>query len=306
MKVPNNNLGFTLIELLVVIAIIGIISGIIIVEMSGTTTSATIAKSQAFASSLRNALSQSLISEWNFDPVTGTINSALATNQTIPDSWNALNDGTAKNQPILKGGADCVFGKCLSFNGSTHYIDYGDKDNLSFSNNIFTISFWMNPDRNTNLGILGKRGGPWEYSIHVKTTANTIYFFAYETGGTTVYQNSALFDINQWTHFVWTANGSNSSLYKNGVLYGSPYTKGAYSLSNTTSYFEVGRAGDSSGFNYMSGLIDEIRIFNAALPSSQIHSFYLAGLSKLLKSNQITQAEYRQKINDLNQICAIR
>ena len=48
--------AFTLIELLVVIAIIGILSGLIVVTMSGVTQKARIAKAQAFSNSLRNAL----------------------------------------------------------------------------------------------------------------------------------------------------------------------------------------------------------------------------------------------------------
>ena len=45
--------AFTLIELLVVIAIIGILSGLIVVSMSGVTQKATIAKAQVFSNSLR-------------------------------------------------------------------------------------------------------------------------------------------------------------------------------------------------------------------------------------------------------------
>ena len=42
-------LAFTLIELLVVIAVIGILSGLIVVSMSGVTNKATIAKAQVFS-----------------------------------------------------------------------------------------------------------------------------------------------------------------------------------------------------------------------------------------------------------------
>jgi len=48
--------SFTLIEILVVIVIIGILSAFIIVSMSGVSQKATIAKGQAFANSLKNAL----------------------------------------------------------------------------------------------------------------------------------------------------------------------------------------------------------------------------------------------------------
>lgn len=52
----NNKKGFTLIELLVVIAIIGILSGLIIVTMSGATTSANDAKRKSNLDTIRKAL----------------------------------------------------------------------------------------------------------------------------------------------------------------------------------------------------------------------------------------------------------
>jgi prepilin-type N-terminal cleavage/methylation domain-containing protein len=73
--------AFTLIELLVVIAIIGILSGLIVVSMSGVTQKATIAKAQVFSNSLRNSLMLNLISEWKLD---GNAN----------DSWSGGNNGT--------------------------------------------------------------------------------------------------------------------------------------------------------------------------------------------------------------------
>jgi prepilin-type N-terminal cleavage/methylation domain-containing protein len=56
--------AFTLIELLVVIAIIGILSGLIVVSMSGVTQKANIAKAQVFSNSLRNSLMLIIVGEW--------------------------------------------------------------------------------------------------------------------------------------------------------------------------------------------------------------------------------------------------
>ena len=53
--IKNNKKGFTLIELLVVIAIIGILSGTVIVSMSGTQDSAKNARTQAGMDQLRSA-----------------------------------------------------------------------------------------------------------------------------------------------------------------------------------------------------------------------------------------------------------
>ena len=57
----NKNKGFTLIELLVVIAIIGILAGIIIVSMDGTTTKANDARIKADLDSIRTQMELSKI-----------------------------------------------------------------------------------------------------------------------------------------------------------------------------------------------------------------------------------------------------
>jgi prepilin-type N-terminal cleavage/methylation domain-containing protein len=288
--------AFTLIELLVVIAIIGILSGLIVVSMGGVTEKANIAKAQVFSNSLRNSLMLDLISEWKFDG-SGVTNGSTATTAYTQDSWGTNPGTTISGTPLVQSGSSCIYDSCLSFNGA-EYITIGDKENLSFANNIFTFSFWVNPTTPTNLGIIGKRGGPWEYAIYSRSA--DLQFYAWNTTGAAVYSNSCAVDINKWNYFVWTANGSSSYLYKNGAKCGGASGKTGNTLSDTTSPFEIGRSGDGSGDRFMNGLTDEIRIFNATVPISQIKEQYYVGLNKLLSSNQITEKEYIEKINSIS------
>ena len=48
------------------------------------------------------------------------------------------------------------------------------------------------------------------------------------------------------------------------------------------------------------GLIDDVRIYNAAISTSQVRENYLAGLNKLLANNAITKTEYDSRISELN------
>src|SRR3989344_3352365 len=59
--------GFTLIELLVVIAVIGLLSGIVLVNLSGTREKASLAKAESFASSLDHSLGAYAVGIWDFD-----------------------------------------------------------------------------------------------------------------------------------------------------------------------------------------------------------------------------------------------
>ena len=48
------------------------------------------------------------------------------------------------------------------------------------------------------------------------------------------------------------------------------------------------------------GLMDDVRIFNGALPISQINQMYYSGLEKLLASGGITKEEYNKRIVEIN------
>jgi prepilin-type N-terminal cleavage/methylation domain-containing protein len=277
------NKSFTLIEILVVIVVIGIISSFIIVGLSSVSDKANIAKGQAFSNSLRNSLLMNLVSEWKLD---GNAN----------DSWG-VNNGTLvgpTHLPVLKTGSDCISGSCYSFDGTEDYINIGDKDNLSFSDNVFTISGWFKLNTNNNFGILGKRGSPWEYSIYTRT-ADTICFLSWNSAGNVVYSNSFPISVNTWINFVWTANGTNSYIYKNSVYLGS-YSKGSNNMSNTTAPFEIGRGGDGAGNQYLNGLVDEIIVYNQHINALQVKQIFYSGLNKLLIKNNISLGEYRYNL----------
>jgi hypothetical protein len=47
------------------------------------------------------------------------------------------------------------------------------------------------------------------------------------------------------------------------------------------------------------GYIDEVRIFGAALSSSQIKQNYIAGLNSMLANGNISKQEYNERINNL-------
>lgn len=157
----------------------------------------------------------------------------------------------------------------LNFNGSSDYVTIGDRPELSF-NNIFTIEFWMKAaDLPSPIGVLGKRGAPWEYSVYGGN--GTMGFTAWNPGGSVAYTiTNVPYDTN-WNHYAWVTDGTSAYVYRNGIQVGTA-TKTAQAMGDTTVPFEIGRGGDGGSTRYMKGSLSDVRVWNVARTPEQIQS----------------------------------
>ncbi|MFA5013559.1 MAG: LamG-like jellyroll fold domain-containing protein [Candidatus Paceibacterota bacterium] len=292
-KIIKKQFAFTLIELLVVIAIIGILSALIVVGMSSTTQKATIAKGQVFSNSLRNSLMGNLVSEWKFDNITdynsGTKVIGTSSNN-ISDSWGAsgYNHGTASGGPILKEGNDCVSGKCIQFDRTDDYVDCGNGAGLDIIGDI-TLETWFFANNVTpRQDMLDKH----QYNVGgyaIRLEAGSIIFLV-DTPNQSSLTFSAGIVNNRWNHITITLSGNTAVIYLDGI---NKISSSALASPKTTVYhFYIGRS-----FN---GQMDEVRIYNAAIPTSQIQQNYFAGINKLFAKNQINQIDYQQRLAELS------
>jgi prepilin-type N-terminal cleavage/methylation domain-containing protein len=286
--------AFTLIELLVVIAIIGILSGLIIVTMNGATQKATIAKAQVFSNSLRNSLMMNLVSEWKFDG-SGVADGGAANTAYTQDTWSGTNNCTMPaTAPTVYSGSSCVSGSCLSFNGLTDYLNCGNNSNLNITGDI-TISAWIKP--NTLLSdrtIL--RNGYGINSFTFRQSSGRIGFGYTYSNGTWVnlYTTNSILTTN-FQYVVVTISGISLKFYLDGVnVLGN--TTGANINNRDVGNRFTSIGNDTVNDQYFGGIIDEIRIYNAAIPISQIKEQYYAGLNKLFTKETITKEEYQNRV----------
>lgn len=284
--------AFTLVELLVVIAIVGILSGLIIVGMSSSVRSASIAKAQIFSSSLRDSLLADLVSEWKFDQINGSI---------TPDSWSSNNctlSGTTL--PQLQT-SNCVYGNCLSFDGATGYLDCGSGSNLNIMQN-FTISFWINPltySFTDSAAFICGNGTSNTYGYHVWLYKTG--YAAYRTNQSGTYQQTTSYsnyiDQNKWTNIVITRSGSNATIYINAIDRTNAH---ASHIDSTTSPLNTFIGRYTSGAYFLNGWLDEMRIFDNVIPSSKIEEQYYSGLNKLLANDNLSKIDYKDDIKRLH------
>ena len=275
----NKRLAFTLIELLVVIAVIGILSGLIVVSMSGTTDKAMIAKSQVFSNSLRNALMSDMIAEWKLD---GNTN----------DSWGSFN-GTISS--TVNTSTDCVYGTCYNFAGG--YINFGSVASLGET----TVALWFKSTDTSTTRSLFSFNGSNRGGFHFNFAASNYPLLYLASSHYRYFGNISKYFDNKW-HFlvVYIAGGAvatdilNSSLKIDTVTISNGSTSSG-TAAGSWSNFYLGW-GEGSVYN---GSIDEVRIFRDGIVSFQIEEMYYSGLNQLLSSGEINQDEYLSRINSV-------
>ncbi len=277
----STNKGQSLAELLLAIGVSGIIlasvAALIYVGLLSSRTARENAFAQTLIQDMSSALrglaaidwrlmwgSNGLVSYWGmnegsdyrlYDPVSG-------------------NNGTAQNSPIWESGANCKFGKCLLFNGTNQYVSVEDSSNLRITGDL-TISFWMYKSSEATdwQRLVGKGNstlrnyGVWEES----GAGKRILFQQYDSSGIAIinlFSNSTI-EVGQWYHIAVTISGNTGSIYINGNLDSTASRTGTPATSAdplTIAY---------AGFlTYFPGRIDEIKIYNRALSSSEIAAMY--------------------------------
>ncbi|HOI59824.1 MAG TPA: prepilin-type N-terminal cleavage/methylation domain-containing protein [Candidatus Pacearchaeota archaeon] len=297
--------SFTLIELLVVIVIIGILAGVIMISTSSSIDKASIAKSKVFEENVLNNLSANMVSRWKLDEI-----NKPAANQT-PDEWGN-NTGTLtgiNGLPVLQTNG-CISNNCLLFDGTDDYVDFGNNSSLWIKTDDYTISLWA---KFTNLNavdyetmirtglIVTGAGGPG-YWIFRNLGTNELAL-SFSDGSATrisgVLSSSNYLKPNIWYNVVVIFDRDLvAGAYINGIK-----TAQSVNISpqqGSVNHFENLKVGSySSTSGRLRGLMDDVRLYNSKLSSSQIKQNYITGLDSLLKNNGISKEEYNEKIDSL-------
>jgi len=281
------NKSFTLIELLVVIVIIGILAGVIMISTSSSINKANFAKAQTFSNAVQEELLFNLLSEWTFDE------------GGAKDSWGVSDGnpaGTIPPQYRNSSSGDCVIGGCYSFLGNG-YIDCGRDVSLNIDTGSFSLTFWVKSSARIDSRLIN-RYFPG-YNIWSRTTNGNLRFVTYNgSSDGDVYTTSEPLD-GSWHFIVFVRNKINLNkllAYVDGN-FESEGGDDTISISDVNKNFYIGAAGTSSQF--FEGFMDDIRMYNAALSSSQIRQNYIAGLNSMLANGNISKEKYSERIESL-------
>jgi hypothetical protein len=165
-------------------------------------------------------------------------------------------------------------GQSAVFNGSSSKIVLPTS---TFSPSTFTLSAWCNvtadTDENTIIELYDNQTYPNHTTIVFaagSTTSSARFLLRNYTTNQYDYNPSGSVTKGVWKHYAMTYDGSTVKSYIDGSLVDS----GSLTLSNPIGTISTIQLGLSSGTRYLNGKIDQVRIFNTALPQSAITVLY--------------------------------
>jgi len=183
-----------------------------------------------------------------------------------------------KIQAIASGTPDIMlnheysdYGYALSFDGNNDTVTVSDDDSLDITD-ILSIELWLKVSAFTNDNIIekgGRGGGTNNWALYTNDT-NDLRFGAGFNGSWSSYEVFPNLTTDVWHHLVITYDGSYIRAYKNGIA-DTPISRSG-TLSTNSSNLLIG-----GGDGFLSGSIDEVRIYHRVLSQSEIKYNYNGG-----------------------------
>jgi len=189
-------------------------------------------------------------------------------------------DGTLTN---MDAGSDWVADtgaggvRALDLDGSNDHVDIGQPIS---DYSVFTVAGWFKPSSSSGTRYVVAQRGSESLGWHELMIRSGIWIFEVRKAGSgVVYSPTISVSVDSWQHVVGVFTGSRVELYVDGTRAG---TGTAYSgaIPAPTVAAAIGViAGGGSGSEY-AGRVDDVRIFEAELDSSDIAYLYNSGTGR--------------------------
>ncbi|MFC6221992.1 FG-GAP-like repeat-containing protein [Hymenobacter artigasi] len=161
--------------------------------------------------------------------------------------------------------------QALSFNGSTQYVE-GTNASLPLGNAARTIEAWVYPTAANSSGAIFNYGTPTDNQrAGLLLISGKLYYVGENhdlSGATTL-------SLNTWHHVAATYDGTTLRLYVDGVADGST-VPGAFVTTGTV--WRIAQRSYPQAGEFLTGAVDEVRVWNVARTAAQISSNKSIGL----------------------------
>ena len=180
----------------------------------------------------------------------------------------------------LASGSKAQSGAALNFDGTNDYVQIPNSSANNFTTtNAFTVEFWAKTNTDVAGGVFvnkGSGGGLEQYAFDFAGT--TFRFYVKSSAGTftfvTLPRTSVITVANGWVHIAGTYDGNAGimKLYRNGVVIGSSPTP-TVPLNSNTNPLCLGAQAQPSLNAYLSGQLDELRLWSVARTQCEIQTY---------------------------------
>lgn len=212
-------------------------------------------------------------------------NPATAGSSGITNSVSTtLHNGTATSGMLTSDSVTGKVGKAINFDGTNDVLNFGTNGGLDLT--AGTVLSWINFDtigltsnktfwsKNDATNAEGNIRGQLR-QLNDATNHNRARLLSF-TPSTGLYADNARVATTTWTHvgFTFSASAVLQQAYLDGAFDNSTTSNNA--MDDTTSNFYVGALGGTSGAlsEYFDGKIDDVRIYNRVLSTSDIKTIY--------------------------------
>lgn len=167
-------------------------------------------------------------------------------------------------------------GAAIEFDGVDDYVDLGSANQTDITSNL-TVSAWINRGSiNTYDSVVSKDDGTnRNYQLWIANSvgpnANKVYFSVFTSNVQYDAISNNVISADGWHHLVGVHNGTNVLLYVDGIL--QTTQANTASIDNDNVDLWIGDRSDG-GVLPFDGQIDDVRIYNRALSSTEIETLY--------------------------------
>lgn len=196
-----------------------------------------------------------LVAAYGFEETSGLI---------VADASDKGNLGAIKEAIRVTTGR---YGKALKFDGINDWVTMKNSASLALSTGM-TIEAWVKPTRTMSgwtTVVMKEQAGQQAYTLTANSSLNKPAVIPW-IGGEKILTGGPKLIPGEWHHLAGTYDGQNQRLYVDGTLVATKAQSGA--IKTSTGALRIG--GNSIWGEFFQGYIDEVRIYNRALTSTEI------------------------------------
>jgi hypothetical protein len=210
--------------------------------------------------------------------------------QNVADSSGQGNNGNLVGYTSTTTVAGKI-GQALSFNGTSQYVRSNTTNNVTMSGSSLTIGLWLYLRSTPTYGVLINKGTNnnsmlWDWGLLFTSGGGDLFLIR---NGSNLSPTGIVIPQNQWVFITATISDTQSLFYLNGVLKNSQGGVGIGATNNTLGRLVemMGAGSNQAGSSFVNGQLDDVRIYNRALSTSEITQLYRSTSSTINKTVNI-------------------